>query len=316
MMPEERYIELDVTYRCRAKCRHCCFSCSPTKEGVMSVEDARTFMAEARELGLNGRKITITGGEALLYYETVLGIVQAAADLGLTPLHAIQSNASWCTTDELTRERLTALRDAGLAGMFFSADVYHREFIPAERTRRGVRIADEVFGPENVAVSREFLARDEVPTVDEHLPSIRKGPPIMVGRAPWELAEHLDTVPLEEILARNCTGGHIDLDPRSVYQINVDPWGWVSSWICSGIALGNALETPLSEILTWPLEEHHPVVQEVIARGPGAMLEMAAEHGFQPKERYVSKCHLCWDLRAAIHAHYPDLFVPALLYCD
>jgi hypothetical protein len=94
----------------------------------------------------------------------------------------------------------------------------------------------------------------------------------------------------------------------------VDPWGWVSSWICSGIALGNALETPLSEILTRPIEEHHPLVQEVIDRGPGAMLDMAAEHGFRPKERYVSKCHLCWDLRVATHAHYPDLFVPTLLY--
>lgn len=316
MMPKERYIELDVTYQCSAKCRHCCFACSPTKEGVMSVEDARNYIAEARKLGLTGRQITITGGEALLYYETVLGIVQAAAELGMTPLHAIQSNASWCTTDELTRERLTALRDAGLGGIFFSADVYHREFIPAERTRRGVRIADEVFGPDNVIVSREFLARDEVPTVEEHLPAIRKRPPIMVGRAPWELADHLDTVPLEEILAQNCAGGHIDLDPRSVHQINVDPWGWVSSWICTGIALGNALETPLSEILTRPLEELHPVVQEVIARGPAGMLETAAEHGLQPKERYVSKCHLCWDLRVAIHPHYPDLFVPELLYLD
>ncbi len=183
-----------------------------------------------------------------------------------------------------------------------------------ERTRRGVRIADEVFGPENVAASREFLARDEAPTVEEHLPSIRQGPPAMVGRAPWELAEHLDTVPLEKVLAQNCTGGKIDLDPRSVHQINVDPWGWVSSWICSGIALGNALRTPLSEIVARPIEEHHPVVREIIAGGPGAMLEMAAEHGFRPGERYVSKCHLCWDLRVAIHAHYPELFVPALLY--
>ncbi|MDP7133057.1 MAG: radical SAM protein, partial [Planctomycetota bacterium] len=226
MMPKERYIELDVTYRCSAKCRHCCFVSSPTKDGVMPVEDARTYISEARKLGLTGRQITITGGEALLYYETVLGIVQAAAELEMTPLYAIQSNASWCTTDELTRERLTALRDAGLSGMFFSADVFHREFIPAERTRRGVRIADEIFGSENVAVPREFLVRDEVPTVDEHLQSIRQAPAIMVGRAPWEMPEHLDTNPLEEILEENCTGGRRDLDPRSVFQINVDPWGW------------------------------------------------------------------------------------------
>jgi MoaA/NifB/PqqE/SkfB family radical SAM enzyme len=140
-MPAERYIELDVTYRCSAACQHCCFACSPAKGGVMSVEDARTFIAEARELGLTGRQITITGGEALLYYETVLGIVRAAHDLGMAPVHAIQSNGSWCVNDALTRERLTALRDAGLGGMFFSADVYHRPFIPVERSRRGVGLS-------------------------------------------------------------------------------------------------------------------------------------------------------------------------------
>ena len=53
MMPKERYIELDVTYRCSAKCQHCCLACSPTKGGVMSVDDARRFIGarwNAREM--------------------------------------------------------------------------------------------------------------------------------------------------------------------------------------------------------------------------------------------------------------------------
>ena len=194
MMPKERYIELDVTYRCSARCQHCCLACSPTKGGAMSVEDSRTFIAEAKKLGLTGRQITITGGEAMLYYETVLGIVRAAADLGMTPLHAIQSNGSWCVSDVLTRERLTALRDAGLSGMYFSADVYHRPFVPVENTRRGVRIADEVFGAEHVAVPREFLALDEVGAIADDLAMIREHPPLMVGRAPQELAGYMNTV--------------------------------------------------------------------------------------------------------------------------
>ena len=67
MMPKERYIELDVTYRCSAKCQHCCLTCSPAKGGVMSVADARIFIAEAKKLGLTGRQITITGGESGVY---------------------------------------------------------------------------------------------------------------------------------------------------------------------------------------------------------------------------------------------------------
>jgi hypothetical protein len=177
-------------------------------------------------------------------------------------------------------------------------------------------MADEVFGPDHVNVPREFLARDDVPTVAEDLPRIREHPPLMVGRAPSALGNDLDTVPLDAILAENCTGGRMDLDPRSVHQINVDPWGWVSSWICSGIVLGNALQTPLSEILTRPLESHGALVQEIIGRGPAALLEMAAGHGYRPRERYVSKCHLCWDIRKNIYMHYPELFAPAELYRD
>ena len=316
MMPKERYIELDVTYRCNARCQHCCLACGPTKGGVMAVGDARTFIAEAKKLGLTGQQITITGGEAMLYYETVLGIVKVAAELGMTPVHAVQSNGSWCVSDELTRERLTALRDAGLGGMFFSTDTYHRRFVAVERTRRGVRIADEIFGAEHVAVSRELLALDELPTVTKDLSTLREHPPLMVGRAARELARYLDPVPLELILAQNCSGGRIDLDPRSVHQINVDPWGWVSSWICSGIVLGNALHTPLSEILTRPLAAHSPLVRSIVATGPRALLEMAALHGYQPGERYATKCHLCWDIRDAIYMHYPDLFAPAELYED
>jgi hypothetical protein len=282
----------------------------------MSVADARTFITEAKKLGLTGQQITITGGEAMLYYETVLDIVKAAAELGMAPVHAIQSNGSWCVNDELTRERLTALHDAGLGGMFFSTDAYHRRFVVVERTRRGVRIADEIFGPEHVAVSRELLALDELPKVTEDLSTFREHPPLMVGRAAREVAPYLDTVPLEHILGQNCTGGSIDLDPRSVHQINVDPWGWVSSWICSGIVLGNALRTPLSEILTRPLAAHSPLVQSIVAKGPRALLAMAAKHGYQPRERYVTKCHLCWDIREAIHMHNPDLFAPAELYED
>ena len=101
-----------------------------------------------------------------------------------------------------------------------------------------------------------------------------------------------------------------------MWQINVDAYGYVSSWICSGIVLGNAHETPFSEIVSRPLNEHPQLVQDLVACGPGTMLGMAKKHGFRPKAQYVSKCHLCWDIRETIHMYYPNLFAPAELYDD
>ncbi|MBL7134381.1 MAG: radical SAM protein [Phycisphaerae bacterium] len=318
MMPKERYIELDITYKCSAECLHCIFASSPRKGGLMPVEDARRYLAEVRKLGLGGRDVILTGGEPLLFYEHTLAIVRAAAEIGMAPLRLIQSNASWCTDDEMTRSRLTDLRDAGLGGMYFSCDPFHQQFVPVERVRRGVRIADDVFGPEHVSVSgsRARLDDESPPSIDEHIEALPASPPVMVARAAWALGGHVPTIPLEEVLHMNCRGGRQDLDPASVWQINVDAYGYVSSWVCSGIVLGNALETPLSRIVTRGLAEHPPLVQDLVAHGPGAMLPMAARHGFRPREAYAGKCHLCWHIRETIHKHYPDLFAPEELYRD
>ena len=72
---------------------------------------------------------------------------------------------------------------------------------------------------------------------------------------------------------------------------------------------------PVEDARTY-LAEQPQLVQDLVARGPSAMLDMAEKHGFRPRDRYVSKCHLCWDIREAIHRHYPDLFAPAELYWD
>ena len=318
MMPKERYIELDITYKCSAECLHCIFASSPRKGGLMPVEDARGYLAEVRKLGLGGRDVTLTGGEPLLFYEHTLAIVRVAAEIGMAPLRLIQSNASWCTDDEMTRGRLTALRDAGLGGMYFSCDPFHQQFVPVERVRRGVRIADEVFGPEHVSVnrSRVRLDADASPSIEEYVEALGASLPVMVARAAWALGDRMPAIPLEEILDMDCRGGKQNLDPASVWQINVDAYGYVSSWICSGIVLGNALETPLSQIVTRGLAEHPPLVQDLVAHGPGAMLPMAARHGFRPRGRYAGKCHLCWNVREAIYKHYPELFAPEELYWD
>ena len=315
-MPKERYIELDVTYKCSAECAHCIFGSSPRKGGLMPVEDARMYLAETKKLGLTGHDVIITGGEPLLFYEHALAIVRAAAELDMAPIRCIQSNGSWCSNDELTRARLTELRDAGLDGMFFSSDPFHQQFVPIDRVRRGVRIAGEVFGPDHVSSGREYLHAEPMPTPDEYIAKLASFPPVMVARAAWALGDRLPTVPLAEILQMNCRGGRQNLDPSSVWQINVDAYGYVSSWICSGILLGNAKETPFSEIVSRPLSQQPQLVQDLVERGPAAMLDMAAEHGFRPRSRYVSKCHLCWGIREAIHVHYPDLFAPTELYHD
>jgi hypothetical protein len=57
-----------------------------------------------------------------------------------------------------------------------------------------------------------------------------------------------------------------------------------------------------------------PTGRQITITASQAMLEMAAEHGVQPRARYVTKCHLCWKIREVILAHYLQRFAPAELY--
>jgi hypothetical protein len=52
-----------------------------------------------------------------------------------------ETNACWCANDETTREKLVALKHAGLDGILISAKPFIMEQIPFERTERTVRSA-------------------------------------------------------------------------------------------------------------------------------------------------------------------------------
>ena len=98
----------------------------------MPIPDARMYLAEIKQLGFTGMDVIITGGEAFLYYDTVLEIVHAAAELGMSPIKSVQTNGFWCTSDDRVREWLSGLREAGLKGIYFSCDPLHQEYVPIE----------------------------------------------------------------------------------------------------------------------------------------------------------------------------------------
>ncbi len=139
--------QIMVTYRCSVACRHCLVMAAPRQDdALVGVEAAVRYGLDFASLG---RAVLIAGGEALMCFEHVLEMVRALDAVGV-PVAFVGSNGSWCTSDEVTRHRLSLLREAGVQGMYFSVDCYHQEFIPAERVYRGVSISWELFGRENV----------------------------------------------------------------------------------------------------------------------------------------------------------------------
>ena len=103
-------------------------------------------------------------------------------------------------------------------------------------------------------------------------------------------------------------------DLRAPTGVEIHPGGWVN--LCAGLALGNAREHPLSDILSGYDPDAHPIIRLLMQEGPAGLLRLAQHHGYGAvdKGNYVDGCHLCYEARRFLHPHYPNELAPAHPY--
>ncbi|MFC1715827.1 radical SAM protein [Candidatus Poribacteria bacterium] len=312
---------LIFTYRCTIACRHCLFKCSPQQPDVcMTLEDGVEFL---RQLHATDRAVHIAGGEPMMYYQQMLAVCQVANEEGRAP-HFFETNASWCTNDDVTLRRYEELKKAGLSGVYISADAYHQQFVPPESRLRAYRLAVEVFGRENVAagdLSLEQLSELRHIGIDEGRLAeySRDHRPRLVGRAGDTLASFCPDRPLEALAEDGgWRGGSVDrscrreFDSEEMWEIHIDPYGNIQT--CCGIIIGNAREKPVIQWIDQGFHTGNDLVRMVYENGPYAYLELAIRHGYQARQGYPQKCNLCWEVRKFLRPRFPDTFGPAEIY--
>jgi len=286
---------------------------SPKQESTrVTLDDAVEYGRDFQSLG---RQVIIAGGEALLFFNHVLAMCRALQEAGV-PVAFIESNGSWCSSDQLTAKRLQMLHQSGVQGMYFSIDGYHQEFVPAERVHRGVRIAREIFGSEQViapTVSLEDACLLETLAADpERLRQFTRALHLhWLGRAALDLAGFRDLVPLEELVQQNCRTA---LDIDNLKEVQVDPFGFVRPDICPGVNLGNTRQQRVSELCRTQRVRETPLLRGLSEQGPSALIPLARRLGFAIQAQYVDKCHLCFDLRRQLVNYMPEEFGPKHLY--
>lgn len=135
-----KYSTLCLVYTdtCNANCSICSFECSPHKSNKMNVEDAKTYIDEAVECAGVSR-LAITGGEALLYYDEILQVINHAYKRGLYV--TCNSNGYWARTLDETGIKMLNLIKAGLKQITISVDQYHMQYIPIENIRNIITAA-------------------------------------------------------------------------------------------------------------------------------------------------------------------------------
>ena len=307
-----------LTYKCNSQCRHCMYACSPRLSADwLSLPDAeriirslseifrRKYPRGYRRIGVN-LGLHFTGGEPFLNYDLLLKLVRIANKFEIPSLF-VETNAFWAVSDEIARERLNRLKEAGLHGILISVNPFILEYVPFERTLRAIRIAREVFGDEVLIYQEYFYSQFKMLNIigrlsfDDYLrrvgvSGLYYAELIPMGRACYRLGDLFRRYPAERFFAGSCIE-----ELTRPWHIHVDNYCNYMTGFCGGISLGDARD--MDAILSGINLDDYPILEMLTSDGGMKRLyEFAVkEYGYKElKNGYVSKCHLCVDIRRHI----------------
>jgi hypothetical protein len=301
-----------LSYRCTGGCQHCMYACSPQwNEDWIPEEDAKIVLKELAGMiqrspygpdgiGINSG-LHFTGGEPFLNFDLLNELVRTAHGLGI-PSTFVETSCFWCVDDETTRERLTKLRDSGLKGILISVNPFILEKVPFERTERCAKIGEEIFGWD-VIIYQEFFydlfrtlgLKDALP-FEEFLGRagrdvLRHVELLPMGRAVYRLGHLFRRYPASQFFGESCRE-----ELTRGWHFHVDNYFNYMTGYCGGISLGDARN--LGSLLKGIDLEDRPILDALVTD-----IERLCELGvrrfgyMELPEGYISKCHLCVDVR-------------------
>ena len=288
------------------------YACSPRWEGWISEEDLQAILSQLagrikpspyglERVSLN-YGLHFTGGEPFLNYELLLKAVGIASELNI-PSTFVETNGYWCSDDAVTREKLQLLKDSGLKGILISVNPFFLEYVPFQRTERGVRVAHEIFAENLMVYQSEYYFRFKKLgitgklSVEDYI-NVQKedvGANVelfLMGRAAYRLRQYYPKHPPDYFFDEPCRPPFL----RNWHN-HFDNYGNYLPGYCGGISLGSwrVLNKLLEEGIN---PKRHPILGFIINRDFKELFRFARDFDYpESREGYISKCDLCVDIR-------------------
>jgi len=294
-----------LTYWCNARCAFCYVNSGPELRAHVARETALAWWRGLDELAAAyGRtmRVHLSGGEPFRDWTSLISLIRAARDAGLTPVDKVETNAFWATDEGLTRARLELLAALGVQRLVVSTDIFHQEYVPIERVRRCVEIARRVFGPGRVIVRWwDFLRaplvapRDRPSREAAYRAALARHKDRLTGRAAETLAPLLPGRSAAAYAGLNCVA-----EILHSRHVHIDPYGNIFPGTCAGIVLARADTRTITAIwkdlaANW---SRHPILADLVTGGSYALFQRATTLGYEERSSgYASKCHLCTEVR-------------------
>ncbi len=262
----------------------------------------------------------ITGGEPFLFQGNLREIIEAGKEYGVSNI-GTATNTFWAVSREVAVDTLSVMKKAGMTGLCVSADYFHQAHIPLERVRNALHATKYLNLNGHSYVTRCFIGSRETECLENRETGViideiedcgipvAEVPLRQLGRgARYESSNECQLEgPCEELCI--CLG---ETGPRAPQMVYVDACGLVQ--ICYGLTIGTLEKRSLRGILTG-YDSSQDVVIDTIARiGPAGLLPLAERSGYQRKQSYVNKCHLCYDVRTFLVPYHPSTLSPLECY--
>lgn len=318
IVPEPLSGGLILSYKCSGECKHCMYLCSPKWSGDWisdkDLESLLTILSERIQPSPYGEDkvslnygLHLTGGEPFLNYDLLLKSTEIANDLGIPSLF-VETNCYWCMNDTIIREKLLKLKNGGLKGILISVNPFILEYVPFEHTKRAIKLSMEIFGSNlmiyQIYYYHQFVnlnIKESLP-LEKYLKLIslnefkRKVEFFWMGRAPYKLQDLYKKYPLKHFLNENCASELV----RS-WHCHFDNYGNYMPGYCGGLSWGNVRQ--LNSLCNEGIDiDDYPILKPLITGKIKDLYTLAVESfGYEElPEGYVSKCHVCFDIRRRI----------------
>lgn len=291
---------LITNYYCTSRCGHCLYGCSPRWDRrYIDADTARQNLETIRRLGC--RSVHVGGGEPFLNPEGLLRVVSIAREVGVR-LEYVETNSSWYRDHDQAAALLRELLGLGLGALLISISPFHNEHIPFEKVK-GVIQACRGAGLAAIPWVSGFYK--ELDALDPHIPhrleeyEAKFGPDYLSripdrywihlgGRAAPTFAGVLPTMESAAILNRDRRGCR---ELQDVSHFHLDLFGHYIPGLCAGLAIHrDDLGSPLDP-------DKYPLLTKLHTSGINGLWAVAREHDFPAAGAYLSKCHLCQEIR-------------------
>lgn len=292
-----------VNYQCSAACRHCLYSCSPTRRPGYVSEESAEKICRLLHKG-RCRSVHIGGGEPFFDFEKLLMMIRKLKQSGIR-LEYIETNACWIgrgSENKAAIKKLELLMAEGANCLCISVDPFHAEYVPygaalelaalCEKTGINYFIwKQEFLNKLSRLDSKKTYSRTEMENISsqEYIYETARHYGIVYGGRAVNIEREFSALyPAENF----CTDSSPCRNLLSTDHFHVDMDCYFIPPGCTGIRV------PLSETLAGFPPGKYPVFEALYSGGVSALWALALQRGFSPdKSGYPSKCNFCFYLR-------------------